>query len=793
MLRWRNIRSLILGIKILAGSLIITGGVAFWFCLPLDLFQDPYSTVLEDKYGGLLGARIADDGQWRFPENDDVSEKFEKSVLLFEDEHFYLHPGVNPFSLIRAACHNIKEGEIVSGGSTITMQVIRMSRKGKARTLQQKLIEILMALRLEMRMSKKEILGLYVSHAPFGGNVVGLDAASWRYFNRPSQDLSWAEAATLAVLPNAPALIHPGRNSDVLITKRNKLLKKLFENGNIDSLSCYLAMLEVLPKKPVPLPQKARHLLSRVFRDKKGEIVKTTIDPYLQDQIEEIVLNHYKLWSDNHVYNAAILVAEVETGDVVAYIGNIPKYGQREHGNEVDIIPSPRSSGSILKPILFAAKNDAGEILPSTLVPDIPLQMGGFTPKNFSLSYEGMVPAQQALSRSLNIPSVFMLKEFGLQRFHHLLRDIGMSTINYTADHYGLSLILGGAEVSLWDLVGVYASFSRTLNHFYDYSGRYDPGDFRSLNFIFNKRNHTSKNFGDLEKKSLISASAIWQTYEALSRVNRPAALKSWQNFSSMGKVAWKTGTSFGFRDAWAVGTTPAYVVGVWMGNADGEGRPGLTGLNAAAPALFDVFSLLPDSGWFDIPYDEMTRIAVCKQSGHRPGMYCTDTVFQWVCNPGLKTEPCPYHILIHVDQSKEFRVNIDCEDQSNVIASSWFVLPAVPEWYYAKKHACYKSLPPVRRDCYSGDEPAMGFIFPAPSSKIFVPTDLGGKKGKTVFKLAHRIPETVVYWHLDDTYIGHTSGRHQMGLNPLPGNHVITAVDESGNSISRVFEIVKD
>jgi len=757
-----RIRILIRGILLVCVSLLFTLVLVFWYCLPEDLFDDPCSTVMEDKNGNLMGAIIADDGQWRFPDCDSIPLKYEKSVLLFEDEYFYLHPGVNPFSLLSAAFQNIREQRIVRGGSTISMQLIRLSRKGKERNIREKIIEIFMALRLEMKFSKQEILALYASHAPFGGNVVGLDAASWRYFNRPADELSWAEAATLAVLPNAPSLVHPGKNQLLLETKRNKLLAKLYENDVLDSLDYSLATYEELPGKPLPLPQKARHLLGRVHNLNKGERIRTTIDLHLQSQIEQIVLNHHKFWADNHVYNAAVLVAEVETGNVVAYVGNIPITGNMEHGNEVDIIQSARSSGSILKPILFAAINDKGEKLPNTLVPDVPLQIGGFTPRNFSLSYEGMVPAQQALSRSLNIPSVFMLRDYGLPRFHHLLKDLGLSTITYPADHYGLSLILGGAEVSLWDLLGVYASFSRTLNHFYSYSGRYHSEDFRPLNYLSDFRSIESPGFGELKNESKMSASAIWQTYEALTRVNRPVALQNWENFSSMGKLAWKTGTSFGFRDAWAVGTTPEYVVGVWMGNADGEGRSGLTGLNAAAPVLFDVFSLFPDDGWFEAPFDEMSRVAVCKQSGHRVGMYCTDTVYQWICNSGLKTESCPYHVLAHLDQDEEYRVNLDCEQADNVIDTSWFVLPAVPEWYFARQHSWYRNLPPVRSDCFNEDETAMGFIFPTPSSKIFVPTELSGEEGKTVFKLAHSIPETTVYWHLDDNYIGHTRGFHQ-------------------------------
>ena len=367
--------------------------VAYYFCLPKHLFKDPTATVITSNKNELLGAIIADDGQWRFPENDSVPDKFKTCIIAFEDEYFYNHPGFNPISIFKALKENIDSGEIKRGGSTITQQVIRLSRKGKQRTYWEKFKEIILATRLEFRHKKDEILALYASHAPFGGNVVGLDAASWRYFNRNSEDLSWAESATLAVLPNAPSLIYPGKNQLQLLNKRNRLLKKLLDNQTIDSLTYRLSISEGLPQKPYPLPQIAPHLLQTIAKTDKGQRIKTSVNKRLQQQTNTIVFNHYNTLKQNEIYNISVLILDVKTRKVLTYIGNAPT--DKNHQNSVDIINKPRSTGSILKPFLYAAMLDAGDILPNTLVADVPTQFGDYSPENFNKEFDGAVPAKQ--------------------------------------------------------------------------------------------------------------------------------------------------------------------------------------------------------------------------------------------------------------------------------------------------------------------------------------------------------------------------------------------------------------
>ena len=759
--------------------------VFYYFCLPQHLFKDPTATVITSNTDKLLGALIAEDGQWRFPESDSIPSKFKTCILQFEDEYFYKHPGFNPISIFKAIKGNLSSSSIKRGGSTITQQVIRLSRKGQSRTYFEKLKELILATRLELRMSKDNILKLYASHAPFGGNVVGVDAASWRYFNRNATDLSWAESATLAVLPNAPSLIYPGKNQKKLLEKRNRLLKKLLNNGTIDLLTYNLSIAESLPQKPYPLPQIAPHLLQKIARKNRGKRVKTTVDIALQEQTNTIVKQHYSLLKQNEIYNISVLILNVNTREILTYIGNSPT--DNAHQKSVDIIDKPRSTGSILKPFLYASMLDAGDLLPHTLVADVPTQIGSYQPENFNKSYDGAVHANEALSRSLNVPAVRMLQDFGLDRFYHYLKALRLKDLKYNANHYGLSLILGGAESNLWDLCKSYAGLASTLNHFNENSSQYFKNEFCQPTYKFN----VPVDFGKpSQEKQIFDAASIYLTFESMKQVNRPESDESWEFYNSSQDIAWKTGTSFGFRDAWAIGTTKNYVVGVWVGNADGEGRPGLVGVQTAAPILFDVFDVLPKSNWFTKPYDEMLEVSICKKSGYRASVICDAVEERYIQISGQKTEPCPYHTLLHLDTSEQFQVNSSCESVSNITNKPWFILPPLQAYYYKNKNPFYKVAPPVRTDCGEANSVSMAFIYPNQQSTIFLPKDFNGNTNDLILKVAHSKPQLQLYWYVDNLFVGHTKDIHDMAVSPSPGDHVITVIDELGNEIKHKITI---
>ena len=711
--------------------------LAGWLCcLPGDLFRGtPYATVVTDRNGELLGARIASDGQWRFPPCDTVPSRYATALVQFEDRHFRWHPGVDPLALARAFRSNLREGHVVSGGSTITMQVVRMSR-GKERTLWQKGVEAILATRLESRLSKDEILALYASHAPFGGNVVGLDAAAWRYFGRPADELSWAESATLAILPNAPSSIHPGKGRDRLLEKRNRLLRRLHERGFIDSNTLEGALEEPLPEAPYPLPNLARQY---VAAQPPGVETRTGIDIDLQRQVEDATTR----WADElalgGIADLAAVILDIRTGETIAYVGNASPQRART-GSEVDIAAAPRSTGSILKPFLYCAALQDGTILPRTLLQDTPVNLNGFAPQNFDLQFHGAVPAAEALARSLNVPAVHLLRAYGAPRLLEVLREAGLTTLTRDASDYGLSLILGGGEGTLADVTRAYAGMVRR------YEGL--PTDSPFTDRI-----------------------ALWYTFEALKEVNRPDEI-DWKLIRSVRKAAWKTGTSYGYRDAWAVGVTPDYAIGVWCGNADGHGIPLMTGARTAGPVLFDLLNLLPPSAdWFEDPLSFRAEpegrsreisgvwLDVCTASGMLRSQDCPDYTRQLLPERAADSEVCPYH------RDGEFR------------------LPPAMEWYYKTYHPEYEVRP-------SRDEAPLEFLYPESGSVLTLPRQLDGSVPGAVFQAVHRDPAAVLYWHLDNEYLGETHLIHQMQLSPPPGKHTVTVVDGDGKTVSVGFTV---
>ncbi|GAA4309167.1 penicillin-binding protein 1C [Mucilaginibacter gynuensis] len=773
-------------------SVLLAIVLLFIFCLPKPLFNSPTSYVIDDDQGQLLGASIASDGQWRFPYNENVPERFKQCIIAFEDKRFEYHPGVDVLALGRAVKHSISAGHVTSGGSTLTMQVIRLATHHK-RTVWNKLKEIFMALRLEAGYSKKEILALYTSNAPFGSNVIGLDAASWRYFGRSPDKLSWGEMAAMAVLPNSPSLVHPGRNRQILLRKRNRLLDKMRKEGIIDSTTAELAKLEPVPDKPMALPQEAPHLL-QVFRqahkNKKqtGDTrITTTIKATLQQQVVEIMERHHQVLKANDINNIAAVVLDVETGAALAYAGNVFHPGDVQLESDVNVVNAPRSPGSTLKPLLYAAMLHDGFILPNSLIPDVPTQIAGYHPENFDLGYDGAVPASKALSRSLNVPAVKMLQQYKYERFYDFLHRAGITTLNQPADHYGLSLILGGGENTLWELTGAYADMARVLNHYTKYNGKYDPADLHRPVYT-----RSAKQKSELEKAGLLDAGSIYYTLQAMEEVMRPGEELLWQQFSSSQRVAWKTGTSFGFRDGWAIGITPKYVVGVWVGNTDGEGRPGLTGINTAAPVLFDIFRLLPAvRDWFEMPVGEMVKIKVCRESGYRAGPYCDHPEEMWVPKNGTKARVCPWHQLVHLSADGKWQVTSDCEPPERIVNKNWFILPPSMEYYYKARSYEYHVLPPFRADCAQENANPMEVIYPKEGAKIYVPLEADGTRGRMICNAAHRLKGVKIFWHLDDKYAGESLDFHQMALNPVPGKHKLTLVDGNGNTTVINFEVL--
>ena len=741
--------------------------VFYFFILPFRLFDVPYSTVVKDRQGEVLGVRLASDGQWRFPEGEKVPDKFRSCIITYEDQWFYFHLGINPVSVCRALYQNIKAGRVVSGASTLSMQCVRMARK-KQRTLKEKIVEMLLSIRLETRYSKKEILSMYASHAPFGGNVVGIEAASWRYFNHRASELSWAEAATLAVLPNAPALIHLSRNQGLLLKKRNVLLKKLYQKERITSTEYELALAENLPQNLYPLPQLAPHLVTYFYLTQQGNHIQSTIDKNKQIELENILNQWNEDFLKKDIRHLAAMIVDLHTNEVIAYCGNV-NYIKNGEGNQVDIIRSSRSSGSLLKPLLYYISLSEGLILPHTLLPDVPVNINGFSPQNFNLQYDGAVPASEAICRSLNIPSVLLLRLYSVPKFYNFLKEIGITTLNRDAGDYGLSLILGGAEVNLWDIVSVYSNMARAL-----------------LDLPKTELSLSLKEKGK-ESKRKFDKGAVWQTFEVIKELNRPEEI-DWHALPSVETIAWKTGTSYGFRDAWAVGVSTRYAVGVWVGNAEGEGKPGLLGATTAGPVMFDIFNFLPADTWFTLPEGNFIEEEVCTSSGYLKGRFCDKVDTQYILPKALRSNVCPYHVLLNLTPDFSYQTNPD--DKEGMVQQSWFVLPPAQASFYKQKHPHYQAVPPFKGTTLNNQR-VMQFIYPSyNNARLTIPKQMDGTKGVVTFELAHITPQALVFWHLDEDYITATTDFHKITLAPDKGKHNLTCVDDKGNTLSISFYI---
>ena len=781
---------------------LVVLGVMFAVSLPEPLFSSYYSPALYDRNGKLLGAMAAFDGQWRFPAQHGkgaVNEKFALALIEAEDKRFRNHTGIDFFALGRALIQNLRSGKIISGASTITMQTIRLSRPGSRRTILGKAVEAVLAMRLELACSKDEILALYTAHAPFGANVVGIEAASWRWFGRSSAELSWAEAAALAVLPNSPGLIHPGRNRAALREKRDALLVRLHTRGLFDGETLALAMTEELPGEPEPLTGIAPHLLARIVTEAGGLAafnsanfshplyannfsLLTTIDYEIQERVKTILDRRAERFAAQGIMNGAYIVLDSATGETLAYLGNTTT----KQAPDVDIAASPRSSGSLFKPFLFAAMLDTGGILPESLISDIPTRAGSYSPQNSSRTYLGVVPAGAALARSLNVPAVRSLRVYGVERFAALLRTLGVSSLFRKGEDYGLPLILGGAEVSLWEITGLYAGLARTALG--DNPAFYPPRFFPA---------EEAARGTDLPP---LSQGAAWLTLEALTFVTRPGEEAYWQEYAGARRIAWKTGTSYGSRDAWAVGITPERTVGVWIGNASGEGRAELSSISASAPVLFEVFSALESikrsgEAWFPQPAAALKPVEVCARSGFPAGPDCSGVRDAFVPVNAPDASGCPYCKTVALNEEGTARITLGTgmdDGMERAVLRTWFVLPPAEEWFYRIWNLEYRPLPPFAGEAGAGPSIAgIALLNPEENSAVYVPRELDGREGRIVFQAASRRSEEKIYWHLDDVYLGMTETFHDMEARPAPGRHTLTLVGSTGETVRRAFEVL--
>ncbi len=737
--------------------------------LPDPLFEQDYSVVVLDRRGEILRIFLNKKQMWQLPPDSShsIPRKLKQAVLFFEDRYFYSHPGVNPVSLLRALKQNIAGGKVVSGASTITMQTARLMQP-KARTYANKLLEILQALKMELRYSKDEILELYLNHAPYGGNIVGYRAASLRYFRKIPEALSWAEAATLAVLPNAPGLIAPLTDPDRLKQKRDRLLRRLREAGLLSDESCRLAVLEPVPRRGYSTGLLAPHLTRRLhLQYPEQAVIRTTIDAELQRTAEQIVSEYSRQLQSLGIRHAAVLIVENDGGKVRAYVGS-PDFFDRKHAGQVDGVRAPRSSGSILKPFLYALAMDEGLILPKTQIRDVPSYFGAFSPSNADRKYRGVISARDALIYSLNVPAVRLLNAYGLQPFYYFLEEAGIHTLFRKADGYGLPLIIGGAEVTLWDMAAMYRGLAA--------GGRFVP-----ITVLKDVQAATAP------PRRLISPGAAYLTLNILNEVKRPGSEYYWRQYNDGWPLSWKTGTSYGQRDAWAVGVSPQWTVAVWAGNFSGQGNANLSGSATAGPLLFDLFRILPKNpakASFAKPQEGLKRIEICAQTGFKAGPECPDKM--WAEAP-LHQKPlklCPYHKRIFVSNNEEEQVCSLCWDESRHHSVVRLVYPPDVNQYIRQNGGIVDVVPPHRVSCPAlADAAPLKIVYPQKNAALWIPRDFNGRLQQVALRAAHQQGDQRVFWYLDNRYLGSSREKHALAVTLAKGWHKLKIIDESGYS----------
>ena len=806
--------------------LIITLFMLVNWCFPLPeaRLHPPPSRIVLDRNGEWLRAFLADDGMWRIaishqpsavseiainrssegfrePRAESHSVLLHQAMLTAEDRWFYYHYGINPVSIATALYDNLKAGEVVRGGSTITMQLARLMEP-KARNVPNKLVEAFRALQLEQVYSKSEILTFYFNMLPYGGNIVGTAAASRFYFNKPQHALSLGEAALLAAIPNAPERLRPDRFPENARKAREKVLNRLLTRGQISKQQWQEASQEPIPKKRYPLPFKAPHLSRMLVKHAAPTTdgrIYTTIDMKVQETAVRILREYLdaagkpSLQGSHSAGTGAIVVMDTQSREVLAMVGSHDFFDRRALG-QINGTLAPRSPGSALKPFVYALAMEQGLITPETLLFDVPVSYAGYEPVNYDGKYNGYVTARQALARSLNVPAVNLNARLKNITLHTFLKQAGISTLAPDRK-YGLSMVLGGCEVNLLDLTTLYAGLANM--------GEFKPYQIAVSGQQSAVSSQQSENLQWLKAKGysqrLLRPETSFIITEMLTTSQRPAnAVKSLEVFEStinLPKIAWKTGTSYGHRDAWCIGYSPTLTIGVWLGNFDGRGAPMLSGTDAATPILFALFTALTGQDthrWFTEPEQLKTR-QVCALSGAPVSPHCP-THKSDVYIPGISpVAVCTIHKRTYIDETTGYSLCSHCRNLStdNAQAKVFEEWPAEAATWLAENGFAVPVLPehnPLCTGTIAGNAPII--LSPAEDTTYYIRTGVPLENQKIRLSASASNRTQNLFWFLDGELIFKGKAAEEYWLTPVKGQHVLTCVDAEGRSASRPLHI---
>jgi len=721
-----------------------------------------YSTIVTDSKGEVIHAFLTKDQKWRMKtELEEISPLLRKTIVEKEDKYFYSHPGINALAIGRAFVKNIFRLKRTSGASTITMQVAR-ALEPKKTTYFNKVIEMFRALQLEFKYSKNEILQLYLNLVPYGGNIEGVKSASILYFKKNPDHLSLAEITALSIIPNRPSTLVMGKHNDRIVQERNRWLQQFAKDKVFTQKEIRDAISEPLTATRGTVPQLVPHLAWKLKQEGGGDIIKTNIELNTQLKTEKLVADYSRILTLKNIRNAAVIIINNQTHNVITYVGSA-NFTDTIDAGQVNGAKAIRQPGSTLKPLLYGLCIDDGLMTPKTVITDVPVNYSGYAPENYDKQFNGYVTIEYALAHSLNIPAVKSLQMLGKDQFTQKLIDCNFKQIKKDQRKLGLSMILGGCGASLEELAGLYTIFAN--------NGKFTPPNYTQT--------PSSSNRG----VTIISPAATFMINDILSQVNRPDFPLNWQSTEHMPKIAWKTGTSYGRRDAWSIGYNKKYTVGIWTGNFSALGIPELSGANIATPLLFKIFNTIDydsDEEWFTQPKDCDIRM-VCSETGLPPGDHCTSTVTDYFIPLISTTQLCNNMQEVALSADEKISYCKSCMPASGYKKKWYKVIPPEMQRYYDERHIVYEHIPPHNPDCERVfKEGGPSVLSPRNGSEYYInkkhpePLELSCNVGNDVHK---------VYWYINDQFFKSGEAHNHQFFVPEEGPVKISCTDDKGRN----------
>lgn len=798
----RLIRRYFLSACVCALLFILISSLFYIFSPKPNLYQyTTYSKAFLDTQENLLRITLAEDERYRLYQTlDTISPDLINGVLLYEDQHYYEHIGVDPLAILRAFWNTYISGDRRIGASTITMQVARLHWRMDSSTISGKIQQILRALQLNRHYSKDAILEAYLNLASYGYNIEGIGAASLIYFNKTPDKLTWLESLTLSVIPQNPnkrQLASPQGLTEATIARQRlftRWIKKYPADKTKGKFLTIPLHIRALKNLPFDAPHFINHQLSQLSRW-QGGLIHTTLDSNLQRLMEKGVSTYVEQQRKQGIHNASALLINYETNEIKAMVGSADFFNKKISG-QVNGTLAKRSPGSTLKPFVYALAMDEGIIHPMTMLRDAHKRFGGFTPENFDRQFLGPVFARTALIESRNVPAVDLQARLRTRSFYDFLTQANVSGLK-APSHYGLSLALGGGEVTMLELVGLYSALAN--------GGKLKPISSLQTDTSTETQTNTQAN-----NKQLLSPEASFLILDILRNNKPPKSHRNYDDFSYKNDIAWKTGTSWAFRDAWSVGVSGPYVLAVWVGNFSGEGNAAFVGRSAAGPLLFSLFNaVFPNDGWrledsTDIDTLNIKKVAICANTGDLPGKHCPRTAQSWFI-PGVSPiKVSNIHRAITIDTKTGLRTcqqSITNTQLANGINSAPATQQKVYEFWpsdflqlFQQAGISLKTPPAFSPECNLSDKSAFGITpkIVSPLATISYVLQAHRENPDTIpFSAIVDSDVDTLFWFVDGAYMGRSKPNEFFAWQASSGSFTVTVVDDSGRASTGAMNVV--